>query len=329
MKNFTRYKFLLFLPVFVAFLAFRVQAQCPTIPNATFSSTDVTCFGANDGTVTVELGDGTGPFNYFLFDLNQGQFLLTATRTIGPANKVVFSDLPASDYIVQVRKTGCANINIGGLGITVTEPAELVLDVTSQTNITGCFGDATGGFQVAASGGNGGYTYSFNGGAFGTTTSFTNLAAGTYTVEVKDSKNCVESVSVSITEPAQLAISLTSQLDPDCNGNTTGNIVVAATGGTPAYEFSINGGAFNPGSGTFSNLAPGSYSIQVRDSKGCIASLPTVTLTNPPVLAISLTAKTDITGCFGDATGSISVSATGGTPAYEFSINGGSFTSAT
>ena len=110
MKNFTRYKFLLFLPVFVAFLAFGVQAQCPTIPNATFSSTDVTCFGANDGTVTVELGDGTGPFNYFLFDLNQGQFLLTATRTIGPANKVVFSDLPASDYIVQVRKTGCAKL---------------------------------------------------------------------------------------------------------------------------------------------------------------------------------------------------------------------------
>jgi hypothetical protein len=129
MKNSTIYIFIFLLQLLLIGQAFKSQAQCPTIANTTYSSTDITCNAANDGTVTVVLGDGNAPFNYFLFDLNQGQFLLTATKTVGPANTVVFSNLHASDYIVQVRKPGCANINIGGLGITVNEPVELDLVV--------------------------------------------------------------------------------------------------------------------------------------------------------------------------------------------------------
>jgi hypothetical protein len=325
MKNIYTYFYISILQLFLFGIAFNSQAQCPTIANATYSSTDVTCAGANDGTVTVELGDGTAPFNYFLFDLNQGQFLLTATRTVGPANKVVFSNLHASDYIVQVRKVGCPNINIGGLGVPVLEPAPLVLDITSQTNIAGCFGENTGSVSVRASGGNGSYQYSFNGGAFGTTTTYTNLSAGTYPVQVKDAKDCTQEISIEITQPAQLAATISSQTNISCNGGSTGNIVVSASGGTPGYTYSINGAAFAAGTGTFSNLAAGDYTIRVRDSRSCEITLPTVTLTQPALLTIALSSKTDVTTCFGDATGEISVTAGGGTGPYSYSVNSGAF----
>ena len=52
-----------------------VYAQCPTLVNVTAQShTDISCFGANDGTITVDLADAstTIPYNFDLFDVNTG-----------------------------------------------------------------------------------------------------------------------------------------------------------------------------------------------------------------------------------------------------------------
>src|SRR5258708_12751135 len=72
-------------------------AQCPTVAAvASKTHTDVTCNGANNGTITVDLGAGNGtpPFNFELYDNNTGSFVtLAVTRTVGPPNKVVFSNV--------------------------------------------------------------------------------------------------------------------------------------------------------------------------------------------------------------------------------------------
>src|SRR5687768_9569851 len=62
------------------------QAQCPTGGAViTKVHTDITCFGANDGTITVELGDGATPLNFELYDNALGGFVtLSVTEDEDP-----------------------------------------------------------------------------------------------------------------------------------------------------------------------------------------------------------------------------------------------------
>jgi SprB repeat len=77
-----------------------------------------------------------------------------------------------------------------------------------------------------------------------------------------------------------------------CAGSNTGAVTVTATGGTPAYEYQLDGGAFQL-TGTFNGLAPGSHTVTVRDANGCIGSV-TFTITQPANTDISL--GSDFTG---------------------------------
>ena len=102
-----------------------------------------------------------------------------------------------------------------------------------------------------------------------------------------------------------------------CNGGTS-TISVAAGGGTPAYQYSLNGGA-NQVSNVFTNLVAGSYTIVVTDANNCTTST-TLTITEPTLLTATATSTAVL--CFG-GTADITVTANGGTPAYQYSINGG------
>src|SRR5260370_39126827 len=72
-----------------------------------------------------------------------------------------------------------------------------------------------------------GYTYNINGGAYGASTTFGGLAAGLYTVTAKDGAGCVSAgLSVTITEPAAVAVTLASQVNETCNGQGSGSLTV-------------------------------------------------------------------------------------------------------
>lgn len=58
--------------------------------------------------------------------------------------------------------------------------------------------------------------------------------------------------------------------DANCFGANNGQIIISASGGTPPYQYSINGGSSWQAGNTFSNLPPANYTIAVKDSKGCI-----------------------------------------------------------
>lgn len=109
-----------------------------------------------------------------------------------------------------------------------------------------------------------------------------------------------------------------TKTDPTCTPN--GTIVVNATGGTPAYQYSINGGTTFQASNTFNGLSGGNYIVVVKDANNCLSAPQTVTLTLVNTMTISV-AKTD-----GNCTagGTITVTAAGGgNPPYQYSINGG------
>ncbi|HEX2683557.1 MAG TPA: hypothetical protein VHL77_06475, partial [Ferruginibacter sp.] len=103
-----------------------------------------------------------------------------------------------------------------------------------------------------------------------------------------------------------------------CNGGSTGTITVTAPVG-PTLEYSIDGGANWQTSPVF-NVPAGSYTILARVIGSLCTGSTTATILEPPVLT-AFTGTTN-TNCANN-TGSITITAAGGTPLYEYSINNG------
>lgn len=107
-----------------------------------------------------------------------------------------------------------------------------------------------------------------------------------------------------------------------CNGGSTGSITLTSANGTPPYEYSLNGGAYQS-SAVFSGLIAGSYNMAIRDALGCTSSysLNPVVVTEPPLLDHTSTVIN--ASCANVFDGSITVNATGGVTPYSYSVNGG------
>ena len=159
----------------------------------------------------------------------------------------------------------------------------------------------------------------------GTGATASNLAAGTYTVTVTDSKGCTKSCSYTVTQPPVLVANC-SGTNVSCNGGSDGTANVLASGGTTGYTYS-----WSPSGGTgatASNLAAGTYTVTVTDSKGCTKSCA-YTVTQPTAVTADCSKKD--ASCNGASDGSASVVAGGGTPGYTYSWlpSGGTGASAT
>ena len=140
------------------------------------------------------------------------------------------------------------------------------------------------------------YEYSVDGITWQSSPVF-NLPAGTYTVRAREGGSfCSNFTSATIAEPTALSLSPTIT-NTNC-GNNTGIIDLTASGGTPAYEYSIDGGTNYQLSNVFNNLPIGTYSnIQIKDANNCIATLPPVSITLIDTMRLEL--GPDSTICFG------------------------------
>ena len=114
---------------------------------------------------------------------------------------------------------------------------------------------------------------------------------------------------------------IVSTTNVSCNGYNDGSIIVTASGGVPPFQYSLGGG-LSQTNGTFTNLAAGTYSVDVTDVNGCII-FQTVVITEPPALNISVT-STDETSALND--GSATASIFGGTPPYMYTWSNGGTT---
>jgi len=181
------------------------------------------------------------------------------------------------------------------------------------TNITGGIPFSSGTpYQLSWTGPNG-YT--------STATSISSLQPGTYNVTIADAGGCPFSNSYTINEPADIVITVDGENDITCFSANNGSINISVTGGTGAYTYNWTRNT-SPFSITedLSNLSPGTYVVTVTDVNNCGPKTASFTITEPPLLVVSLVSQTNVL-CFGAATGAITVSVVGGTPetGYNFS----------
>ncbi len=172
---------------------------------------------------------------------------------------------------------------------------------------------------IRARGGNGGNRYSINGGSSHQTDSvFSGLNPGNYSIQVIDALGCT--VDSSLFLPSFTPLSLDSiQRDPPACGRSDGRIWVFATGLQP-LNFSLDGVNWQT-SNRFNNLSPGSYSVSVQDSLGCIESL-NFSLSNTPPPGLNIASLENPT-C-GQSNGSVTVQGNGSAPPFTYSIDTGS-----
>lgn len=111
---------------------------------------------------------------------------------------------------------------------------------------------------------------------------------------------------------------LIDKKDPTGCNASDGQIEVNASGGAGGYQYSI--GADFQGSGTFSNLSPGTYNITVKDTDGCTSAGLEVTI-RALDSDLDFTVVSTIDDQCIDDNGSITILATGGQEPYTYSIN--------
>jgi hypothetical protein len=118
-------------------------------------------------------------------------------------------------------------------------------------------------------------------------------------------------------------IVLTASVGPATLGQSDGTINATASGGVGAITYSIDGNTFQ-NSGVFANLAVGAYTIVARTTNGCTASLRVNVTASNPCQGVTITVTTTTTATSGgQANGSITASATGGSAPYTYSRDGG------
>ena len=272
----------------------------------TADSTNVSCYGGNNGTAAVTVVSGTYPF-VFSWDQDPGGIDSTiANLSQGP---------------IDIFVTDANNCTADRL-IYITQPTPLTVPMVTTKNVS-CTGGSDGAITVTGSGGTPGYTYSWNDGTTNATDN--NLAIGTFTVTATDINQCTASASYSVSQPTQLVINPAVIQNIGCSGGNTGSITANASQGTPAYTYAwteLSNGQSYTGQ-TISNLAVDNYSLTVTDANGCTADTSSYAITSIPLL--SFTASSTPVSCYNGNNGSALASVTSGTPPYMYSFNNGTY----
>ena len=258
--------------------------------------TELTCQGDNDGAIDITVSSSS---NILTYEWSNNM----DTEDI--------SGLSAGVYTVRVSSGQCEEIKT----FEILSPPPLSVpgvrtDPTCQTL-------PDGSIDISPTGGSGSYT-TFTWTKSGdpnfsrSTEDISGLDGGFYSVEVEDSEGCIGNSSFALS--AQVPFTVVGvPTHVTCHEANDGKINVNVTGGSGInYQWSDVAGNSN----FRENLEPGEYTVTVSDNNGCEVE-ETIIITEPSQ-SLSATAIPTETKCFGENSGSIDLSVSGGTKPYSF-----------
>lgn len=264
--------------------------------------TDISCFGFNDGRITLSTFGGTTPYTFVWTKTGDPSF---------SASTEDLSNLTLGEYNVTITETNNCDILTGSY--TIIEPPLLEVDLASPVEIILCYGDFTGEIFVNATGGRpigvSNYRWSWTGpnGYRSNNQNLTGIEAGTYNLTVTDDSGCIENLQVIVPQNPQINLDLTVK-NLTCYNDDSGSITINnISGGIPPYE-PVEWS--NLGTGMMQdNLSAGTYIITITDAIGCVRVFP-IPVENAPVFEINPVVNN--VSCFAENDGSIKLNVVGG-----------------
>ncbi|MEO5675098.1 MAG: T9SS type A sorting domain-containing protein, partial [Chitinophagales bacterium] len=238
------------------------------------TKTNVSCAGANDGSIDLTVSGGTAPYTYSWSD---------------GASTQDRNNLGAGTYTVTVNDAGnCSNTT----SATITEPMPLIASET-HTNVT-TNGGSDGSIDVTVTGGTTPYTYTWSNGT--STQDLNNLTAGTYILTITDAHGCKTSLSVTITEPGNACnlVVTTTHTEVSCAGNSDGTIALNVMNAQEPVTYTWSDGG--PNSAIRTDLSAGNYDVVITDANGCSANA-SITIGVISVPAVSIESYDSGTEC--------------------------------
>lgn len=268
---------------------------------------DVNCYGGTDGSIILTPSGGTLPFTY------QWANSVGALPNVSSS----LSNIPAETYMVTVTDfNGCTKTKT----ISVTQPSSPLSLTETHEHVT-CFGGNNGNIDVSIQGGTTPYSFLWSNGAISEDVSL--LLAGNYSLLMTDANGCNLTFAVTINQPST-PVSITSAVtDVNCFGGTDGDINITTSGGTPPYQYSWVNSSFvlSLTQEDAINFPADMYWVTILDSQNC-ELVDSFSIQEPPQIVFDF--QTIDVKCYGEATGIIDLSVTGGVSPYQYAWNNGS-----
>lgn len=240
----------------------------------------------------------------FYLNLSDATLLLNPIANpnsfVGANNQTIFANVLNNLTTISVVKS-----------FVLLKPTGLLLSISVVSPVS-CINNS-GSIQANSSGGSENYNYTISdqGGMSPISNStgfFNNLTVGFYTITVNDSTGCQVSQNINIQAPPPLTATT------EVSGNT---LTIFASDGSPPYQYSIDNILTTSSSNVLTNIPPGTYTYQVRDSNGCLFT-DSVTV-NPCDFTLSVGSTLDIP----ISTYIISINSLLTTGLYSYTLDGG------
>jgi gliding motility-associated-like protein len=271
-------------------------------------STDVSCGGLPDGTITVNASSGVLPYTY---SLNGGI----------AQNSNLFSNLSANTYSVEVFDANLCSVVLNG--IIVNSATNMVIDSIIVIDAT-CNGLPNGSFEVYVDGGNPVITYSNDGGiVFQNSSVFSGLAATNYAVQVMDGTGCIVNGATIVDEPTPLSIdNIVVNTNTSCTDSLDGQVTITSSGGNGVYTYNLDGNLVVPIGNVLSDIGASNHILTLNEGVGCSTTLNgDFVITEPAIINFGGITPTDVS-CNGALDGELEITGiTGGTLPYQYSVD--------
>ncbi|MEJ6806469.1 MAG: gliding motility-associated C-terminal domain-containing protein [Saprospiraceae bacterium] len=262
------------------------------------NQSDIICGGESGSIAVNSLSDQN-----LVYSLNGGDF----------SSELNFPEVAEGVYEITVRnELGCEDVyDISIDNIPVPEIIS-VIDTDAECGLE------NGTITLDVVGGFGEIQYTYDGQNYVTDGMFTDVPPGDYTIFVLDALGCVDSATATVAPSLGPTIIGVGQENASCD-LSNGEITIGAIAATPFIEYSLNDGPWQMDS-DFIDLAPGDYTITIRDEMGCTRDTM-LTVEAYPIFEIRNVAETE-PECLKD-NGTITVTYDGGIGDIEYSIDGG------
>jgi len=275
--------------------------------------------------------------NRGLNEINEGEISwsldngISSSSTFSSGNLTDFQDIDTIYVIVNALSSGLNDISftlsdVNSIGLdenscndsrTINAESNGISDINTSVNIDinpTCLPNS-GTITLNASNGILPYTYIVNNQTQSSPT-FNNLSAGEYQYTVLDSAGCAGFGSIILEPPYEITVQAILDSAIACNGQTTSFEIMSSGGqGSLMYEVSTISNQNGP---SYENIPAGVYDITVTDQNGCQSEIE-LEITEPE--GIEINAIPTMISCFGNANGSIEVSAEGGTTPYSYALD--------